>query len=202
MAHELGGAKQMWTGLFSSAHVASKWKPLLNIDGTCIRYLSCATNDFIFLLLVAHTVYFNPEVSMLQFMLAVLNEKAIGPGGGGGGGGRGGSRGGYGGGRGGYGGGRGGYQGGGGGGYAESEGPYNVSPLVVKTFYDFNGGLYSSFLCCFQLESLQPGYRLTDHERKVVADAVKGIKVRVSHREGVVRVYKVNSLQQSADQLM
>lgn len=34
---DLGGGKEMWTGLFSSAHVASNWKPLLNIDGQLLR---------------------------------------------------------------------------------------------------------------------------------------------------------------------
>lgn len=33
LALDLEGGKEMWTGFFSSAHVASGWKPLLNIDG-------------------------------------------------------------------------------------------------------------------------------------------------------------------------
>lgn len=32
-ALDLEGGKEMWTGFFSSAHVATGWKPLLNIDG-------------------------------------------------------------------------------------------------------------------------------------------------------------------------
>lgn len=51
------------------------------------------------------------------------------------------------------------------------------------------------------MRSLTPTMRLSPHEQRVVSEAVKGLKVRISHRAGVVRVYRVNSLQDSADQL-
>jgi eukaryotic translation initiation factor 2C len=44
-ALDLQGGKEMWTGFFSSAHVATDWKPLLNID-------------------VAHTAFYKANISM------------------------------------------------------------------------------------------------------------------------------------------
>ena len=52
-----------------------------------------------------------------------------------------------------------------------------------------------------QVQQLHGGMSLQPHERKVVADAVKGVKVRVVHTGAAVRVYRVNTLVDPADQL-
>ncbi|VDK66705.1 unnamed protein product [Gongylonema pulchrum] len=39
-ALDLEGGKEMWTGIFSSAHVADGWKPLLNVDGQCSHLIT------------------------------------------------------------------------------------------------------------------------------------------------------------------
>ncbi|KAJ1358677.1 hypothetical protein KIN20_017162 [Parelaphostrongylus tenuis] len=49
--------------------------------------------------------------------------------------------------------------------------------------------------------SLYKEFSLSNHETKILADAVKDIKIRISHRKGAARVYRVNSLQLPADQL-
>ncbi|CAI5441807.1 unnamed protein product [Caenorhabditis angaria] len=56
-ALDLEGGKEMWTGFFSSAHIASNYKPLLNID-------------------VAHTAFYKARISVLQLMCDVLNERS------------------------------------------------------------------------------------------------------------------------------
>lgn len=43
--------------------------------------------------------------------------------------------------------------------------------------------------------------RLSAADKSALNDAVKGLKVRVSHREGIVRVYRVNALVDAADML-
>uniref|UniRef100_A0A915CI33 Uncharacterized protein n=1 Tax=Parascaris univalens TaxID=6257 RepID=A0A915CI33_PARUN len=165
MALDLEGGKEMWTGFFSSAHVAAGWKPLLNID-------------------VTHTVFYKPHISMVEFMCEVLNERS--------GhnsrppnsrddrnysvyhnstGGLGGARDGY-------------------------SGGFNRHIRQRREYnsYDSNSGALSS-------ERLYKSFSLSSHETKVFGEAVKGIKVRTCHRAGVVRVYRVNSLQLPADQL-
>ncbi len=125
---------------------------------------------------------------MVEFMCEVLNDKAGGGRGGPGGrGGRGGPRGGRGGppSRGGY-----GNQGGRGGG----DGPYQVRMLTLAP-------PCSHIDREFQLDKLSQSTCLSQAEWKIVADSVKGLKIRISHRPGAIRVYRVNSLQEAADQL-
>uniref|UniRef100_A0AC35TUF3 ArgoN domain-containing protein n=1 Tax=Rhabditophanes sp. KR3021 TaxID=114890 RepID=A0AC35TUF3_9BILA len=55
-ALSIGGAKQVWTGFFSAAHVALGYRPLLNVD-------------------IDYTVFYKPKVSMLEFLCEILNEK-------------------------------------------------------------------------------------------------------------------------------
>ncbi|VDN28919.1 unnamed protein product [Gongylonema pulchrum] len=50
-------------------------------------------------------------------------------------------------------------------------------------------------------EKLHKNFSLSSQEAKIFGEAVRGIKVRITHRAGVVRVYRVNSLQLPADQL-
>ncbi|ETN70048.1 PAZ domain protein, partial [Necator americanus] len=119
LALDLEGGKEMWTGFFSSAHVASGWKPLLNIDGEFN-----ISNAF---LLIS---------SEMEFQLHTL-------------------------------------------------------PSTKQKFLWFN-------LCP---STLYKEFSLSNHEMKILAEAVKGIKIRISHRKGAVRVYRVNSLQMPADQL-
>ncbi|CAP29475.2 Protein CBR-TAG-76 [Caenorhabditis briggsae] len=59
-ALDLEGGKEMWTGFFSSAHIASNFRPLLNID-------------------VAHTAFYKTRITVLQFMCDVLNERTSKP---------------------------------------------------------------------------------------------------------------------------
>ncbi|VDO36390.1 unnamed protein product [Haemonchus placei] len=49
--------------------------------------------------------------------------------------------------------------------------------------------------------SLYKEFSLSNHEMKILAEAVKGIKIRFSHRKGAVRVYRVNSLQMPTHKL-
>jgi len=58
----------------------------------------------------------------------------------------------------------------------QTEGPYTVTALTQTT-------------------------ALSSHEATAVAEAVRGLKVRVSHRGGTIRVYRVNALTQPADKL-
>ncbi len=48
---------------------------------------------------------------------------------------------------------------------------------------------------------MNSGSGLSAHELRVLSDAVKGLKVRICHRPGVIRVYRINSITNSADQL-
>ncbi|CAJ0573794.1 unnamed protein product, partial [Mesorhabditis spiculigera] len=192
---DLEGGKEMWTGFFSSAHVASNWRPLLNID-------------------VAHTAFYKAKISMVQFMCEVLNEKAglhtakaMNPGGPGGPGGpmhqMGGGP------RGpmqfppGHPGNRGMPPGAGGrpgmppfppqrGGYPMG-GP-GMPPFMQQQRHPDDGTPLSA-------ETLYRDFQLSTHEHKILAEAVKGMNIRISHRPGVVRVYRVNSLQMPADQV-
>ncbi|KAK0416178.1 hypothetical protein QR680_012330 [Steinernema hermaphroditum] len=50
-------------------------------------------------------------------------------------------------------------------------------------------------------DKLYESFSLSSHELKALEEAVRGLKVRVSHRPGVVRVYRVNGLHAPADQL-
>ncbi|VDK73916.1 unnamed protein product [Litomosoides sigmodontis] len=168
-ALDLEGGKEMWTGFFSSAHVATGWKLFLNID-------------------VTHTVFYKARISLVQFMCEVLNEKSSH--------------------------------------YCRSspkdnhrnaalkstrytrDGSYNGSSYRNSSSYsrhtnsryrdysyhDYTGGALSP-------EKLHKGFSLSSHELKIFGDAVKGIKVRISHRAGAIRVYRINSLQLPADQL-
>ncbi|VDM99836.1 unnamed protein product [Thelazia callipaeda] len=80
--------------------------------------------------------------------------------------------------------------------------PYNTSLSYTRHTvnrrrdhgYDYIGGALSP-------EKLHKDFSLSSHELKIFGDAVKGIKVRISHRAGVIRVYRINSLQLPADQL-
>ncbi|CAJ0960664.1 unnamed protein product, partial [Mesorhabditis belari] len=178
-ALDLEGGKEMWTGFFSSAHVASGWKPLLNID-------------------VAHTAFYKAKISMVQFMCEVLNERAgvhtaRGPGG-------------------------------------PPMGPRGLPPghpayrgmpfgrpgmppgppPGMGGRYPMGpGGPYGppssqrrpDECAALTPETLYRDFQLSSHEHKILAEAVKGIKIRISHRPGVVRVYRVNSLQMPADQV-
>uniref|UniRef100_A0A8R1TYC6 Uncharacterized protein n=5 Tax=Onchocerca TaxID=6281 RepID=A0A8R1TYC6_ONCVO len=167
-ALDLEGGKEMWTGFFSSAHVASGWKPFLNID-------------------VTHTTFYKAHISMVEFMCEVLNEKSSH--------------------------------------YCRSSskedyrdtsssntrnaragsryGGYSNSSSYSRhmnnrrrdyNYHDYIGGALSP-------EKLHKDFSLSSHELKIFGDLVKGIKVRISHRAGVIRVYRVNSLQLPADQL-
>uniref|UniRef100_A0A914R2V5 Argonaute linker 1 domain-containing protein n=1 Tax=Parascaris equorum TaxID=6256 RepID=A0A914R2V5_PAREQ len=118
MALDLEGGKEMWTGFFSSAHVAAGWKPLLNID-------------------VTHTVFYKPHISMVEFMCEVLNERSG----------------------------------------HNSRPPNSRDDRNYSVYHNSTGGLGGA------------------------RDGYSGIKVRTCHRAGVVRVYRVNSLQLPADQL-
>ncbi len=53
----------------------------------------------------------------------------------------------------------------------------------------------------YQIDRLNCGVCLSQQEWKILEEAVKGLKVRISHRPGVVRVYRVNSLRESAENL-
>ena len=53
----------------------------------------------------------------------------------------------------------------------------------------------------YQLNRLSPTVCLSQQEWKILEEAVKTLKVRISHRPGTVRVYRVNSLRESADSL-
>ncbi|KAM3716744.1 hypothetical protein ACO02O_00884 [Dirofilaria immitis] len=167
-ALDLEGGKEMWTGFFSSAHVTSGWKPLLNID-------------------VTHTAFYKAHISMVQFMCEVLNEKSSH--------------------------------------YCRSSSKEDYrGTLSNKTrnardlshsggysnlssysrhinnrrrdysYHDYVGGALSP-------EKLHKDFSLSSHELKIFGDVVKGIKVRISHRAGIIRVYRINSLQLPADQL-
>ncbi|PAV74327.1 hypothetical protein WR25_13833 isoform C [Diploscapter pachys] len=185
LALDLDGGKEMWTGFFSSAHVATGFRPLLNID-------------------VAHTAFYKARISMVQFMCDVLNEKAsayraatgygppmpqspsneaLSP-----------RRGRFQRGR----GGRNGYNN-----YGNRNSPGRMSPMGAggspsaygrgDDHHTEGGGL--------RPETLYKDFQLSNHEMKILAEAVKGVKIRSTHRPGAVRVYKVNSLQMGADQL-
>ena len=83
--------------------------------------------------------------------------------------------------RGGRGGARGGYHGGG------RQGPSQAS--------------YQQEEAALSPETLYREFALSAHEMKILADAVKGLKIRSTHR-GAVRVYRVNSLKMiPADEL-
>ncbi|MFH4975706.1 hypothetical protein AB6A40_002415 [Gnathostoma spinigerum] len=171
MGLDLSGGKQMWTGFFSSAHVATDWKPLLNVD-------------------VAHTVFYKANISMVEFMCAVLNEKTgqysrSGSA-------RGDER------RGGYSarGGRGGARGG-----AARNGYYGQGYTRRDMFIPERTSIVEDHIGALSPEKLYKNFGLSNHEMKIFGDAVKGVKIRITHREGVVRVYRVNSLQLPADQL-
>ncbi|EYC11675.1 hypothetical protein Y032_0050g2040 [Ancylostoma ceylanicum] len=171
LALDLEGGKEMWTGFFSSAHVASGWKPLLNID-------------------VAHTAFYKAKISMVQFMCDVLNERAgayrnqssttrssygstTQPGRT-------------------YGATRGGTA------ASTGRGGYHTYPArtthTTPQRHEESSGMLSP-------STLYKEFSLSNHEMKILAEAVKGIKIRISHRKGAVRVYRVNSLQMPADQL-
>ncbi|CAI2348079.1 unnamed protein product [Caenorhabditis sp. 36 PRJEB53466] len=161
-ALDLEGGKEMWTGFFSSAHIASNYRPLLNID-------------------VAHTAFYKARISVLQFMCDVLNERSTksnrgmqrgGPGGPVG-----------------YRGGRGG-RGGGYGNFGNRAGPPGANGD------DFGCGL------TFAIDSLGKETQLSSFESRIFGDAIRGMKIRATHRQNAVRVYKVNSLQLPADKLM
>lgn len=165
-ALDLEGGKEMWTGFFSSAHIASNYKPLLNVD-------------------VAHTAFYKARMSVLQFMCEVLNESTSKSGHSGHSGMQrsppGSSGGGY---------NRGGRGGGRGGGYGNfgHRGNYRND--------DFNCGP------CFTLDSLNRNTQLSYFETKTFSEAIRGMKIRATHRPSAIRVYKVNSLQLPANQLM
>ncbi|CAI2354566.1 unnamed protein product [Caenorhabditis sp. 36 PRJEB53466] len=169
-ALDLEGGKEMWTGFFSSAHIASNFKPLLNID-------------------VAHTAFYKARISVLQFMCDVLNERTAKPnrfqqqrgGPGGPGGYRGGGRGGRGGGYNNF-GGRGGAPGG-------MSGPPGRDD-------------FGSCGPSFTIETMGRETQLSSFESRIFGDAIRGMKIRATHRPNAVRVYKVNSLQLPADKLM
>ncbi|VDN21856.1 unnamed protein product, partial [Cylicostephanus goldi] len=171
LALDLEGGKEMWTGFFSSAHVASGWKPLLNID-------------------VAHTAFYKAKISMVQFMCDVLNERA--------------------------------------GAYrnqsSSSRNNYGNPSQPGRTYSATRGGVAASAgrggyhtyptrpqhtapqkheesSGMLSPSTLYKEFSLSNHEMKILAEAVKGIKIRISHRKGAVRVYRVNSLQMPADQL-
>uniref|UniRef100_A0A915Q2W1 Uncharacterized protein n=1 Tax=Setaria digitata TaxID=48799 RepID=A0A915Q2W1_9BILA len=155
VALDLDGGKEMWTGFFSSAHVASGWKPLLNID-------------------VTHTAFYKANISMVQFMCEVLNEKS--------------------------------------GHYCrtgankEARRDSIISGCSTRSTRNTGsryGGYGSTSSTSYSRhpEKLHKDFSLSSHELKIFGDVVKGIKVRISHRVGVIRVYRVNSLQLPADQL-
>ncbi|KJH50570.1 piwi domain protein [Dictyocaulus viviparus] len=170
LALDLEGGKEMWTGFFSSAHVASGWKPLLNID-------------------VAHTAFYKAKISMVQFMCDVLNERA--------------------------------------GAYrnpaSATRTSYGAISQSARTYGSSRGGTaagagrggyhtystrtshapqrHDESSIMLSPNSLYKEFSLSNHEMKILAEAVKGIKIRISHRKGAVRVYRVNSLQMPADQL-
>uniref|UniRef100_A0A0R3RQP8 PAZ domain-containing protein n=1 Tax=Elaeophora elaphi TaxID=1147741 RepID=A0A0R3RQP8_9BILA len=168
-ALDLEGGKEMWTGFFSSAHVAAGWKPLLNID-------------------VTHTAFYKAHISLVQFMCEVLNEKSSN--------------------------------------YCRpsfKEDHRNILPISTRNMHGGSrciGGYSSSSSCSRYMnnrrcdyryhdyiggalspEKLHQNFSLSSHESKIFGDVIKGIKVRISHRAGIVRVYRINSLQLPADQL-
>lgn len=159
-ALDLEGGKEMWTGFFSSAHIASNYRPLLNID-------------------VAHTAFYKARISVLQFMCDVLNERTVKPN-------RNQQQRGAPGGPGGYRGGRGG-RGGAYGNFGNRGGPPPRD--------DF-GGL------TFTMDTLGRETQLSSFETRIFGDAIRGMKIRATHRPNAIRVYKVNSLQLPADKLM
>ncbi|TKR75776.1 hypothetical protein L596_017019 [Steinernema carpocapsae] len=147
-ALDLEGGKQMWTGFFSSAHVAQNYRPLLNID-------------------VSHSAFYKQHIEMVDFMCEVINERASaftcratnpGPGA---------------------------YRGG-----MKPGGPRGMGGNIN----DNSPGFLSR-------DKLYENFSLSSQELKVLDDAIRGVKIRVTHRPGVVRVYRVNGLQVSADQL-
>ncbi|VDM10677.1 unnamed protein product [Wuchereria bancrofti] len=168
-ALDLEGGREMWTGFFSSAHVAVGWKPLLNID-------------------VTHTTFYKGHMSLVQFMCEVLNEKS-------------------------------GY-------YCRSNSREDQRDTLSSSTRNARGGScygsgYSNssshsrytnnrrrnYNCHISMggalspEKLHKDFSLSSHELKIFGDVVKGIKVRISHRAGMIRVYRINSLQLPADQL-
>lgn len=52
-----------------------------------------------------------------------------------------------------------------------------------------------------QPTTLYKDFKLSDKELQAFGENVKGLKIRVTHREGVLRVYRVNGIKASADQL-
>ncbi|CAD5220513.1 unnamed protein product [Bursaphelenchus xylophilus] len=58
-ALNLEGGKEMWTGFFTSATLGSAFRPLLNVD-------------------VAHTAFYKPRMSCIEFLCEILNERSHG----------------------------------------------------------------------------------------------------------------------------
>ncbi|CAD5229313.1 unnamed protein product [Bursaphelenchus okinawaensis] len=58
-ALNLDGGKEMWTGFFTSATLGSAWTPLLNVD-------------------VAHTAFYKPRMTCIEFLCEILNERSHG----------------------------------------------------------------------------------------------------------------------------
>ncbi|CAD6187630.1 unnamed protein product [Caenorhabditis auriculariae] len=163
-ALDLEGGKEMWTGFFSSAHIATEYKPLLNID-------------------VAHTAFYKARMTVLQFMCDILNERS----------------------------GRssytasphnngsprnaGGYQ-------SRPRQPFGYRGGPPRSAGSGGGDDYGNAGPCFTLDSLTRETQLSNFESRTFADAIRGMKIRATHRPNAIRVYKVNSLQLPADQLM
>ncbi|MCP9264552.1 Protein argonaute-2 [Dirofilaria immitis] len=208
-SHSNVGRQRDVDRIFSSAHVTSGWKPLLNIDGqqhgksenwkqyweAGIADINChsgfasliAIKETKIIFIVTHTAFYKAHISMVQFMCEVLNEKSSH--------------------------------------YCRSSSKEDYrGTLSNKTrnardlshsggysnlssysrhinnrrrdysYHDYVGGALSP-------EKLHKDFSLSSHELKIFGDVVKGIKVRISHRAGIIRVYRINSLQLPADQL-
>ncbi|KAK6014205.1 hypothetical protein OSTOST_20441 [Ostertagia ostertagi] len=141
-------------------------------------------------MVVAHTAFYKAKISMVQFMCDVLNERA--------------------------------------GAYrnpsSTTRSSYGTTAQPGRTYGTTRGGTATSTgrggyhtypprtthttpqrheepLGMLSPSTLYKEFSLSNHEMKILAEAVKGIKIRISHRKGAVRVYRVNSLQMPADQL-
>jgi len=106
---DLGGGREIWHGLFTSAHVAQGYKPMVNMD-------------------VSHTAFIKP-INVVDFAIDILNAAS-------------------------------------GGGYSRKQ--------------------------------LHSGVELSDMERKLFEKEIKGLRVRVTHRPGSVREFRVNGVPGSA----